>query len=159
MEKPIGTSQRWFANKLSMLALRFRLDAAFPGLDTFGHNRQMAWLMWHAAMDRTLPEINKLLEGVPEDLAAVIQKLAEKDPARRYRTAAEALGDLRTDGAAHLPALRRDDPEAEAARIRALQKKRRRRLVAVCAVAMRPAEPAISSDVPKATLRSEAGSR
>lgn len=68
----------------------------FPGLDMFGGNRQMAWIMWHAALDRRLPEINRVLAGVPDDLVAVIQKLTEKDPARRYRTAEEAIADLRT---------------------------------------------------------------
>jgi len=53
--------------------------------------------MWHAAPDRRLPEINRVLEGVPDDLAHVVQKLVEKDQSKRYRSADEALSDLQID--------------------------------------------------------------
>ncbi len=72
-------------------------DDLFPGLNAFARDQQAAWVMWHAAADRRLPNIHRVLEGVPEDLAGVIQKLTEKDPARRYRTADEALADLHID--------------------------------------------------------------
>lgn len=32
-------------------------ELLFPGLDMFGRDRQMAWIMWHAAPDRRLPEV------------------------------------------------------------------------------------------------------
>ncbi|HVW38477.1 MAG TPA: serine/threonine-protein kinase [Pirellulales bacterium] len=70
-------------------------ESLFPGLNSFGRDKAVAWMMWHAAPDRRLPEIGKVLEGVPESIAAVIQKLIIKDPAQRYRTAAEALEDLK----------------------------------------------------------------
>lgn len=69
----------------------------FPGLSAFGRDKQAAWMMWHAAPDRRLPEIARVLEGVPPDLAHTIQRLVEKDPARRYATADEALSDLKID--------------------------------------------------------------
>lgn len=69
----------------------------FPGLSAFGRDKQAAWMMWHAAPDRRLPEISRVLDGVPADLAHVIQKLVEKNPQRRYRTADEALSDLNID--------------------------------------------------------------
>ena len=69
----------------------------FPGLSAFGRDKQAAWMMWHAAPDRRLPEISRVLDGVPADLAHVIQKLVEKDPERRYRSADEALSDLNVD--------------------------------------------------------------
>ncbi|MEX0703733.1 MAG: serine/threonine-protein kinase [Planctomycetales bacterium] len=69
----------------------------FPGLSAFGRNKQVAWMMWHAAPDRRLPEISRVLEGVPEDLAHVIQKLCEKDQTKRYKSADEALADLNVD--------------------------------------------------------------
>ena len=31
-------------------------------------------MMWHAAADRNLPEISRVLEGVPDDLARVVQQ-------------------------------------------------------------------------------------
>lgn len=69
----------------------------FPGLSAFGRDKQAAWMMWHAAPDRRLPDIARVLDGVPPDLAHVIQKLVEKNPQRRYRTADEALSDLNID--------------------------------------------------------------
>lgn len=55
------------------------------------------WIEWHAAPDRRLPRISAVLEGVPEDLAKVIQKLTEKDKSRRYNSAEDALSDLNID--------------------------------------------------------------
>lgn len=69
-------------------------DSLFPGLDMFGRDRQIAWMMWHSSQDRRLPEIHRVLQGVPEDLTYVIQKLVEKDPAKRYRTAEEVMHDM-----------------------------------------------------------------
>lgn len=72
-------------------------ETLFPGLGAFGRDKQIAWMMWHAAADRKLPEISRVLEGVPEDLARVIEKLATKDQAERYQSADEALSDLQID--------------------------------------------------------------
>lgn len=86
----------------------------FPGFNAFAKDKQAAWIMWHAALDRRLPEISRVMEGVPPDLAKVIQKLTEKDPARRYASADEALSDLQID----LKLVKSDgdqEPEAEAA--------------------------------------------
>jgi serine/threonine-protein kinase len=69
----------------------------FPGLSAFARDKQAAWIMWHAAPDRRLPEIRRVLEGVPEDLATVIQGLTEKDRGKRYASADEALSDLHVD--------------------------------------------------------------
>jgi tRNA A-37 threonylcarbamoyl transferase component Bud32 len=86
----------------------------FPGLTAFAKDKQAAWIMWHAALDRRLPEISRVMEGVPSDLAKVIQKLTEKDPKKRYATADEALSDLQID----LKLIKSDgdsEPEVEAA--------------------------------------------
>ncbi len=72
-------------------------DELFPGLNAFGRDRQMAWMMWHAAPDRRLPEIQRVLADVPEDLARTIQKLTAKPQAERYKSADEALSDLNID--------------------------------------------------------------
>ncbi|MDB5339886.1 MAG: pknB 1 [Planctomycetaceae bacterium] len=72
-------------------------DSLFPGLNAHGRDKQLAWIMWHAAADRRLPPISRVLEGVPEDLAKVIQKLATKNPAQRYKSADAALADLNVD--------------------------------------------------------------
>lgn len=72
-------------------------ETLFPGLNAHGRDKQLAWIMWHAAADRRLPPISRVLEGVPEDLAKVIQKLSTKNRAQRYKTADEALADLNVD--------------------------------------------------------------
>ncbi len=72
-------------------------DELFPGLNAFGRDRQMAWMMWHAAPDRRLPEIQRVLADVPEDLARTIQKLTTKAQTQRYKSADEALSDLNID--------------------------------------------------------------
>jgi serine/threonine protein kinase len=72
-------------------------EELFPGLGAFGRDRQMAWMMWHAAPDRKLPEIQRVLADVPEDLARVIQKLTAKPQSQRYKSADEALSDLNID--------------------------------------------------------------
>jgi serine/threonine-protein kinase len=66
-------------------------ESLFPGLNSFGRDKAVAWMMWHAAPDRRLPEIGKVLEGVPENLAAVIHKMIAKDQSQRYKTAVEVL--------------------------------------------------------------------
>jgi serine/threonine-protein kinase len=72
-------------------------EELFPGLNAFGRDRQMAWMMWHAAPDRRLPEIERVLADVPADLARTIQKLTAKPQAQRYKNADEALSDLNID--------------------------------------------------------------
>ena len=72
-------------------------ESLFPGLGAFGRDKQIAWMMWHSAADRNIPEITRVLEGVPEDLAKVVQKLVAKNQADRYQSAEEALSDLNID--------------------------------------------------------------
>ncbi|MFW6169155.1 MAG: protein kinase domain-containing protein [Planctomycetota bacterium] len=71
-----------------------RFESLFPGLHMFGRDQQLAWIMWHSALDRRLPRIQDVLEGVPERLAAVIEKMTNKDPAKRYRSADQIIADL-----------------------------------------------------------------
>lgn len=75
-------------------------DSLFPGLKAFGSDEQIAWMMWHAAPDRKLPEIARVLQGVPDDLVHVIQKLTAKDQSIRYKSASQALADLKSEGTA-----------------------------------------------------------
>ncbi len=71
-----------------------RFESLFPGLDAFGRDRQAAWMMWHAALDRKLADPARALQNVPPQLAQVIAGLIEKDPKKRYESADEALEDL-----------------------------------------------------------------
>lgn len=110
-----------------------QFESLFPGLDTFGRDRQIAWMMWHAAADRRLPEIGRVLEGVPADLSRVVQKLVLKDQARRYPSARHALADLRTDPLLSDQLPDEEDRQALAAAEAAARKKRRMRFVAIAA--------------------------
>jgi serine/threonine-protein kinase len=101
-------------------------DDLFPGLGAFGRDKQAAWIMWHAAPDRKLPAISRVLEGVPDDLAKVIGKLTEKDPARRYKTADEALSDLNID----LKIVKSEEGESEPHAPKEPAKDNRRTLIA-----------------------------
>jgi eukaryotic-like serine/threonine-protein kinase len=69
----------------------------FPGLNPDAGNAQAAWMMWHAAPDRKLPPISHVLEGVPPDLAAVIERMIEKNPKARFQSADEVLSQLGDD--------------------------------------------------------------
>ena len=101
-------------------------DSLFPGLNMYGRDPQVAWMMWHSAADRRLPAIGRVLEGVPEDLAKVIERLIEKDPTRRYRNADEVIFDLKARAEGKDPeALKAEAQEVEAQELS--QKKRRQR--------------------------------
>ncbi len=140
-----------------------QFETLFPGLGAFGRDKQIAWMMWQAAADRNLPPINRVLEGVPEDLARVIQHLVTKDQARRCQSAKEALWELRIDPL--LAAARRPseaEAAAEAAQAVATKRKRRMRLAAVaatacsavlCAVMLWPRSPALKPAGPPAPVR------
>jgi len=74
----------------------------------------LAWMMWHSTADVKLPDIQRVLEGVPEDLAHVIQRLIAKDQSQRYRSAHEALRDLQAGRPLVNSLPDAADPEAEA---------------------------------------------
>ncbi len=77
-----------------------------------------------------MPEISKVLQGVPADLARVIQRMVVKEAAGRYSSAAEALADLRPDPRLANALPEQLDQAAEAARIAAAARKRRLRWLA-----------------------------
>src|SRR5262245_43956278 len=109
-----------------------QFEMLFPGLEAFGRDRQVAWMMWHAAPDRRLPPVASVLGGVPDDLARVIDRLVQKDQKQRYPSAEHALADLAPSPEV---AVKVGDHEAEK---QAADKKKasRRRMVAIGAVAM-----------------------
>lgn len=105
-------------------------ESLFPGLNMFGRDRQVAWMMWQSAPDRRLPEIRRVLQNVPDDLAHMVEKLCEKDPAKRYRTADELLQDLDENKGRD----KRPTAEETAAAEKAAKQARRKRLMAVAAL-------------------------
>ncbi len=108
-----------------------RFDDLFPGLNAFGRDKQLAWVMWHSAADRRLPEIRRVMEGVPEDVQHVIGRLIEKDPKKRYRTADEALADLVHQQGGKLEVSGEDESQVAAAAAA-----RRKRTLVIAAMAL-----------------------
>ena len=130
---PIGPASDLYSLGFSAYELLCgaQFETLFHGLGSFGRDRQIAWMMWHAAADRQMPPIHRVLEGVPDDLARVIERLVIKDQSDRYQSAKDVLRDLRP---APLLAIARGAEaaaEAEAARAEAGRQKRRRRRLAL----------------------------
>lgn len=75
-----------------------RFRDLFPGLASFGRDEQLAWLMWHSAPDLRLPPVQRVLQGVPADLARVIDRLVQKEQSQRFSSAEEALAQLAMGG-------------------------------------------------------------
>ena len=131
----VGTASDLYSLGFSALELMIgpEFDSLFPDLIAFGSNKQMAWMMWHCSADRKFPDIQTVLEGVPDDLAAVLQKLTAKSQSERYATAKELIDDL-TGGTKLIGEAIRDD-EAEAKEL-AKQKTRKRRVMAAVACSL-----------------------
>jgi len=108
-----------------------KFDSLFPSLRAFDRDKQIAWMMWHSADDRRLPDIHRVLEGVPDDLANVIQKLTQKRQALRYQSAAEALRDLKSE----VPVVPDPDHAAQEAALQAARARKKRRFSAAAFVA------------------------
>ena len=106
-------------------------DSLFPDLVAFGRDKQMAWMMWHCSADRRLP-VKSVLEGVPDDVANVIEKLISKDQSKRYQTAQQVIADL--SGSAKPVGAALKEQQAEADEL-AKQKKKKKRLFAMLAFA------------------------
>lgn len=133
---PVGPQSDLYSLGFSMYELMCGsgFESLFPGLDAYGRDKQMAWMMWHATPDRQLPEIPRILQGVPEDLASVIQRLATKDPRRRYQSADEALRDIRAGMGLGPSAPTPQELAAQAAAAEAAKTKKRRRILIIAGV-------------------------
>ncbi|MDH3717047.1 MAG: protein kinase [Planctomycetota bacterium] len=136
---PVGPAADIYSLGFSMYELMCgqQFDSLFPGLNAFGRDQQIAWIMWHAAADRPAPEISRVLDGVPDDLAGVIQRMIEKDPARRYASADAVLADVKAGMgyAAKGPTEQELAAAAEAEEV-AQRRRRRKRLWAAAAASI-----------------------
>ena len=133
---PIGPASDLYSLGFSAYELLCgaQFETLFPGLGSFGRDRQIAWMMWHAAADRQMPPIHRVLEGVPDDLAQVIERLVIKDQSQRYQSAKDVLRDLRPAPLALVARRVEAAAEAEAARAGAVRQKRRKRHAALLAM-------------------------
>ena len=119
---PVGHHSDLYSLGFSAYALMCgeHFDALFPGLHVAGRDPQIAWMMWHSAADRQVPEIDKVLEGVPPALSRAVQKLTYKDPAQRYQNSEQVIADLK----AHAEG--KDPDELAAAEVAERQQSQRR---------------------------------
>ena len=108
-----------------------QFESLLPTLATFGRDKQLAWMMWHSTADVTLPEVQRVLQGVPDDLARVVQGLIAKDQSQRDASAVDALRDLQTGGPSADGLIDAAVAEAEAAERQAARRKKRLRNLSV----------------------------
>lgn len=96
---PIGPASDFYALGVSALELLLgsRFQSLFRGVSRGSVNPTDAWARWHRNPRRRWPAAGTLVEGLPESLAEVIDRLTAKDVDRRYATAEEALEPLRAD--------------------------------------------------------------
>ena len=126
-----------------------RLEQMFAVLSNVHADKNVAWMMWHAAPQYILPPVNRVVENVPNDLVRVLQRLTSKDQVRRYQSAKDALRDLDSDPLV-MTAKRRASEAAQAAEAakKATAKRKRRicyatslaaaMIVAICAAMFFP---------------------
>ena len=94
-------------------------------------------MMWHAGPDRKMPPIDRVLKGVPADLAQVIERLVAKDPKLRYRDSQEAIRDLKIGmGKGGVGPTETEKAEAAAIALEEAKKKRRKTLLIAAAASM-----------------------
>ena len=135
---PVGPASDLYSLGFSMYELLCgsAFESLFPGLAAFGSDKQIAWMMWHAGPDRQMPEIGRILKGVPEDLAYVIERLVTKNPEARYRDAEEALRDLKLGMGHQAGMTAAEKAEEEAAALETATKQRRKKLLVITACSM-----------------------
>ena len=110
-------------------------ELLFPTLSTFGRDRQIAWMMWHASPDQKLPPIHRVLEGVPEDLAQVVDRLVVKDQQQRLGSAREALALLKAPQVSVPASISGERAEPSEEELKQQRQKRLMRIIAGVAVA------------------------
>ena len=106
-----------------MVVAQLRIAPAHP--DHFRPQQADGLMMWHATANVKLPDIQRVLAGVPDDLAKVIQRLIAKDQSQRYRSAGEALRDLQTPPGAVSGSPPAADLDAEAEAVEAVRRKKK----------------------------------
>lgn len=129
----VGAASDLYSLGFSALELMIgpEFDSLFPDLIAFGRDKQMAWMMWHCSADRKFPPIETMLDGVPEDLAKALNRLTNKDQAKRYATAREVIFDL-SGGVKPVGQSLKEAEEAKRLKEEKAKKKRRKRAIMAC---------------------------
>jgi len=74
-----------------MLVGRGKFNEIFHEIVRDRHSEALRWMKWHSSPDQTAPPLDEANPTVPPALAAIVGKMLEKDPDRRYPDV-EALG-------------------------------------------------------------------
>ena len=70
-----------------------QFESLFPGTGKGAIDADMAWLRWHSSPDE-LASTKKLVKGIPDDLAHVLDRMLKKRVVDRAQTAQEVLSEL-----------------------------------------------------------------
>lgn len=70
-----------------------QFDSLFPGTGKGAIDPDIAWLRWHSSPDE-LASTRKLVKGIPDDLANVLDRMLKKRVADRPQSAREVLNEL-----------------------------------------------------------------
>jgi serine/threonine-protein kinase len=70
-----------------------QFESLFPGTGKGAIDADMAWLRWHSSPDE-LPSTRKLVSGIPNDLAHVLDQMLKKRVADRPQSAQAVLDEL-----------------------------------------------------------------
>jgi len=77
-----------------------RIDTQFARVRDAGKNADLGWARQHASRSEKLPSVAELAPDTPPDLVRVLDRMLHKEVSQRYRSAGEALRDLRGGGSA-----------------------------------------------------------
>ncbi|MEM9018999.1 MAG: protein kinase [Planctomycetota bacterium] len=78
-----------------MLAGREKFDESFRTILRDQRNQAMRWVKWHTNVRAKATPLNQLIPGIPESLSALVERMMEKDPARRVGSSSELLEAIR----------------------------------------------------------------
>ncbi|MEM1348286.1 MAG: serine/threonine-protein kinase, partial [Myxococcota bacterium] len=78
-----------------MLAGRNEFDDAFRSITRDERNASMRWVKWHTNPRSKAQPLTKLNPGVPATLSELVERLMEKEPSRRIRSANDVLEAIR----------------------------------------------------------------
>lgn len=70
-----------------------QFETLFPGTGKGAIDADLAWLRWHSSPEE-LPPAKKLVKGIPDDLAHVLDRMLKKRVADRAQTAQDVLKEL-----------------------------------------------------------------
>ncbi|GAB4194308.1 MAG: hypothetical protein Kow00105_08520 [Phycisphaeraceae bacterium] len=86
-----------------MLAGRANFDQVFKAILKDQRNQAMRWIKWHTNPRAKATPLTELVPTIPQSVSAMVARLMEKDPAKRYSSAREVLDTIRDHFAGKSP--------------------------------------------------------